>query len=93
MYEAALEMLDTFVPYVKEHLAQHPSGKFGFTGHSLGGSIATLLMLLMVHRCGLGIGAAWVCGLCATFLVLLLTVSASATSSEQADRVSSVASI
>jgi hypothetical protein len=50
VYEAALEMLDMFVPYVREHLAQHPDGKIAFTGHSLGGSLATLLMLLLVHR-------------------------------------------
>jgi hypothetical protein len=50
VYEAALEMLDVFVPYVREHLAQHPDGKIAFTGHSLGGSLATLLMLLLVHR-------------------------------------------
>uniref|UniRef100_A0A383V8M5 Fungal lipase-type domain-containing protein n=1 Tax=Tetradesmus obliquus TaxID=3088 RepID=A0A383V8M5_TETOB len=50
VYEAALEMLDVFVPYVTEHLAQHPDGMIAFTGHSLGGSLATLLMLLLVHR-------------------------------------------
>ncbi|KAF6250895.1 hypothetical protein COO60DRAFT_715656 [Scenedesmus sp. NREL 46B-D3] len=50
VYEAALEMLDVFVPYVREHLAKHPDGKIAFTGHSLGGSLATLLMLLLVHR-------------------------------------------
>lgn len=50
VYETALEMLDTFVPYVQEHLAQHPNGKIAFAGHSLGGSLATLLMVIMVHR-------------------------------------------
>lgn len=50
MYEAALNMLDTFIPLVQEHLAEHPDGKVAFTGHSLGGSLATLLMLLLVHR-------------------------------------------
>lgn len=50
MYEAALSMYDTFLPLVQQHLAQHPDGKIAMTGHSLGGSLATLLMLLMVHR-------------------------------------------
>ena len=52
MYEAALEMLDTFVPYVQEHLAEHPNGKIAFTGHSLGGSLATLLMVMMIQARG-----------------------------------------
>ncbi|KAF8057126.1 PLIP1 [Scenedesmus sp. PABB004] len=50
VYEAALRMLPTFVPLVREHLAAHPGGRIAFTGHSLGGSLATLLMLLLVHR-------------------------------------------
>lgn len=50
VYEAALQMYDSFVPFVREHLAKHPDGKVAFTGHSLGGSLATLLMLLLVHR-------------------------------------------
>lgn len=56
MYEAALSMYDTLLPLVQQHLAAHPSGKIALTGHSLGGSLATLLMLLMVHRSVL---AAW----------------------------------
>jgi hypothetical protein len=51
MYEAALEMYDQILPHVQQHLAAHPQGKIALTGHSLGGSLATLLMLLMVHRC------------------------------------------
>jgi len=50
MYEAALCMYDTLLPLVQQHLAAHPDGKIALTGHSLGGSLATLLMLLMVHR-------------------------------------------
>jgi hypothetical protein len=50
MYEAALSMYDTVLPLVQQHLAAHPRGKIALTGHSLGGSLATLLMLLMVHR-------------------------------------------
>lgn len=50
MYEAALSMYDMLLPLVQQHLAAHPEGKIALTGHSLGGSLATLLMLLMVHR-------------------------------------------
>lgn len=50
MYGAALTMYDTLLPLVQQHLAAHPAGKIALTGHSLGGSLAALLMLLMVHR-------------------------------------------
>jgi hypothetical protein len=50
VYLAALEMYDTFVPLVKEHLAKQKDAKVAFTGHSLGGSLATVLMLLLVYR-------------------------------------------
>jgi hypothetical protein len=50
VYLAALQLYDTFVPMVQEHLARWPGGKIAFTGHSLGGSLATVLMLLLVYR-------------------------------------------
>jgi hypothetical protein len=50
MYEAALSMYGIVLPLVQQHLAAHPDGKIALTGHSLGGSLATLLLLLMVHR-------------------------------------------
>jgi hypothetical protein len=50
VYQAALLMYDQFVPLVEEHLARDPEAQVAFTGHSLGGSLATLLMLLLVHR-------------------------------------------
>lgn len=51
VYAAAQEMYDSLVPMVKEHLAcGGPGAKVAFAGHSLGGSLATVLTLLMVHR-------------------------------------------
>jgi enterochelin esterase-like enzyme len=44
-------MYDSIVPLVREHLAcAGPGAKVAFTGHSLGGSLATVLTLLMVYR-------------------------------------------
>jgi putative lipase involved disintegration of autophagic bodies len=51
VYEAALEMYELLLPLVQQHVDAHPGGRVAFTGHSLGGSLATLLMLLYVHRC------------------------------------------
>lgn len=53
VYDAAVSMYDSFLPLVQEHLAcAGPGAQVAFTGHSLGGSLATVLTLLMVHRCG-----------------------------------------
>lgn len=60
VYLAAQQLYDTFVPMVQEHLARWPDGKIAFTGHSLGGSLATVLMLLLVYRWAAG--ADWVRG-------------------------------
>lgn len=49
IYEAAKKLYDDFLPMVRSHL-RDPAARVGFTGHSLGGSIATILMLMMVHR-------------------------------------------
>jgi hypothetical protein len=44
-------MYDSIAPLVREHLAcAGPGAKVAFAGHSLGGSLATVLTLLMVHR-------------------------------------------
>lgn len=50
VYEAAQQLYDRFLPLVQEHLATSPSARITFTGHSLGGSLATLLMMMYVHR-------------------------------------------
>lgn len=50
MYEAALALYPRFAPMVAEHLASSPFARISFTGHSLGGSISTILAIMMVHR-------------------------------------------
>ena len=49
-YECAQALYDRFLPMVQDHLATSPFARFAFTGHSLGGSLATLLMLMFVRR-------------------------------------------
>ena len=49
-YDVALEMYDRFLPVVLEHLARGPRQRIVFTGHSLGGSVGTMLALMMVAR-------------------------------------------
>jgi hypothetical protein len=50
MYQAALNLYDQLLPSVQEYVAANPDGRICFSGHSLGGSLATLLMALYVHR-------------------------------------------
>lgn len=50
VYEAALVLYERFLPLVEEHVRANPFAKLAFTGHSLGGSIATLLVMMYVHR-------------------------------------------
>lgn len=50
VYETALVLYDRFLPLVEEHIASHPSARIAFTGHSLGGSLGTLLMMMYLHR-------------------------------------------
>ncbi|EFJ41746.1 hypothetical protein VOLCADRAFT_98293 [Volvox carteri f. nagariensis] len=50
VYEAALVLYDRFLPLVYEHLESSPFSKIAFTGHSIGGSLATLLMIMYRHR-------------------------------------------
>lgn len=49
-YETAQQLYGLFEPLVKDHLESSPDAKITFTGHSLGGSLATLLALMFVHR-------------------------------------------
>ena len=50
VYETALLLYERFLPLVRDHLASCPNGKVAFTGHSLGGSLGTLLLAMFVHR-------------------------------------------
>ena len=50
MYEAAKLLYDRYKPMVEEHLATSPFAKVAFVGHSLGGSLGSLLMLMFLHR-------------------------------------------
>lgn len=50
VYETAKILYDRFLPLVQEHIASAPSARIVFTGHSLGGSLATLLMMMYLRR-------------------------------------------
>ncbi len=51
IYSAAHHIYDDVLPLVRQHLAAHPAdGAFAFGGHSLGGGLATVVMLLLVAR-------------------------------------------
>jgi hypothetical protein len=50
VYEAAQQLYDRFLPLVQDHLASSPFAKVSFTGHSLGGSLGTVLLLMYVRR-------------------------------------------
>ena len=52
VYEAACALYDTLQPLIDDHLASHRKGqsRLAFTGHSLGGSLATLMMLMLALR-------------------------------------------
>ncbi|KAK9862875.1 hypothetical protein WJX84_009025 [Apatococcus fuscideae] len=50
VYDAAQILYERFLPLVTEHLKRSDSSKIVFTGHSLGGSLATVLMLMYVRR-------------------------------------------
>eukprot|EP00798_Chlamydomonas_sp_ICE-L_P017749 gene17749-24109_t len=49
-YEAAKALYARFLPSIKEYLTENPTGKICFTGHSIGGSMATALMLMCICR-------------------------------------------
>ncbi len=50
VYEAACSLYDVFLPLVTDYVASNPQGTVAFTGHSLGGSLGTMLMLMFFHR-------------------------------------------
>lgn len=50
VYEAACKLYDIFLPLVQDYIEKHPKGTIAFTGHSLGGSLGTMLMLMFFHR-------------------------------------------
>jgi hypothetical protein len=51
VYESAELLYDRFLPMVKEYLATSPpDSRVCFTGHSLGGSLSTMLMFMYIHR-------------------------------------------
>lgn len=50
VYEAACKLYDIFLPLVQDYIQMHPHGTIAFTGHSLGGSLGTMLMLMFFHR-------------------------------------------
>ena len=50
VYETAMIFYDRFLPLVQDHVASSPNSRIAFTGHSLGGSLATLLMMMYLHR-------------------------------------------
>ena len=50
VYEAAKMLYERFRPMLEEHLAGSPFAKVAFVGHSLGGSLGTLLALMFLHR-------------------------------------------
>ena len=54
VYEAACTLYDVFYPLVTDYIASNPRGTVAFTGHSLGGSLGTMLMLMFFHRGVLG---------------------------------------
>eukprot|EP00879_Flechtneria_rotunda_P005133 GHRR01005415.1.p1 GENE.GHRR01005415.1~~GHRR01005415.1.p1 ORF type:complete len:719 (+),score=230.97 GHRR01005415.1:657-2813(+) len=49
-YKAACALYDRFLPLVQEQLDIDPTARICFTGHSIGGSLAVLLMLMFRHR-------------------------------------------
>ncbi|XP_073062031.1 LOW QUALITY PROTEIN: phospholipase A1 PLIP1, chloroplastic-like [Primulina eburnea] len=51
IYEAAKGIYDQFLPEIKQHLNRFGDrAKFQFTGHSLGGSLALLVNLMLLRR-------------------------------------------
>jgi len=49
-YEAAKTLYNVLLPLVKDHIQSGSKKKISFAAHSLGGGIASLLLVMMVHR-------------------------------------------
>ena len=49
-YRLAQRLYALFLPLVREHLASGADRRLVFTGHSLGGSVGTMIALLLVRR-------------------------------------------
>lgn len=52
VYETAIQLYDELLPLVRQHLASSPDARVALGGHSLGGSVAAVIMLLLVCRAG-----------------------------------------
>ena len=51
IYKAAEKLERQLIPAIEEHIAEHGKrARFVFTGHSLGGAIASCLCMMLVHR-------------------------------------------
>ena len=50
VYKAALALYDRLLPLIQDHLAGSPFATVTFTGHSLGGALATVLLLMYTYR-------------------------------------------
>lgn len=50
VYQAAKQLYHRFLPLVEDHLSKYPDATIAFTGHSLGGSLGTMLMMMLLHR-------------------------------------------
>lgn len=75
VYEAAKGLYGLFAPLVTDHLKSSPNAKVSMTGHSLGGSLSMVLLLMLVHRGVLppeSVGRVYTYGAAASFCEAIL---------------------